>query len=73
MRARKHASQERVQRPDGRRGEFARYQRVAPPYDLLDLPFEYGRYRALRRRMFEGLSGSYCQKLVTVVSGGAFG
>ncbi len=58
MRARKHASQERVQRPDGRRGEFARYQHVAPLYDLLDLPFEYGRYRALRRRMFEGLSGA---------------
>ena len=64
MRARKFASQERVHQPDGRpdgrpdgqRGEFARYQRVAPLYDLLDLPFEYGRYRALRRRMFEGLS-----------------
>ena len=26
-------------------------------YDALDLPFEYGRYRRLRRRMFEGLSG----------------
>ncbi len=26
-------------------------------YDFLDLPFEYGRYRRLRRRMFEGLSG----------------
>ena len=26
-------------------------------YDVLDLPFEYGRYRRLRRRMFEGLSG----------------
>ncbi len=61
MRARKLASQERVHwpdgRPDGRSGEFARYQRVAPLYDLLDLPFEYGRYRALRRQMFEGLSG----------------
>ncbi len=66
MRARKLASQERVHRPDGspdgrpdgRSGEFARYQRVAPLYDLLDLPFEYGRYRALRRRMFEGLFGA---------------
>ncbi len=58
MRARKLALQERVHRPDGRRGDFARYQRVAPLYDLLDLPFEYGRYRALRRRMFEGLSGA---------------
>ncbi|MCH7543985.1 MAG: class I SAM-dependent methyltransferase [Proteobacteria bacterium] len=26
-------------------------------YDVLDLPFEYGRYRRLRRLMFEGLSG----------------
>ena len=26
-------------------------------YDFLDLPFEYGRYRRLRRQMFEGLSG----------------
>ena len=58
LRARKRDSQERGHRPDGRRGEFARYQRVAPLYDLLDLPFEYGRYRALRRRMFEGLSGA---------------
>ncbi len=58
MRTRKLASQERLQRPDGRPGEFARYQRIAPLYDLLDLPFEYGRYRALRRQMFEGLSGA---------------
>ncbi len=58
MRARKLASQERLHRPDGQKGEFARYQRVAPLYDLLDLPFEYGRYRALRRRTFEGLSGA---------------
>jgi ubiquinone/menaquinone biosynthesis C-methylase UbiE len=34
-----------------------RYQRIAPLYDLLDLPFEYGRYRALRPRLFAGLSG----------------
>ncbi len=62
MRARKFASQERVQRAggrrDGRNDEFARYKRVAPLYDLLDLPFEFGRYRALRRRVFEGLSGA---------------
>ena len=24
---------------------FVRYQRIAPFYDVLDLPFEYGRYR----------------------------
>ncbi len=62
MHARKLASQGRGHRPDGRpdgrNREFAPYQRVAPLYDLLDLPFEYGRYRALRRRTFEGLSGA---------------
>lgn len=35
----------------------ARYQRIARWYDLLDLPFEYGRYRHIRPLMFEGLSG----------------
>ncbi len=29
-----------------------RYDRVAPFYDLLDLPFEVGRYRALRADLF---------------------
>jgi ubiquinone/menaquinone biosynthesis C-methylase UbiE len=33
------------------------YQRIAPFYDLLELPFEYGRYRRLRRLVFDGLSG----------------
>jgi ubiquinone/menaquinone biosynthesis C-methylase UbiE len=37
---------------------FARYQRIAPVYDLLDLPFEYGRYRKFRPQLFAGLSGS---------------
>lgn len=36
---------------------FYRYQRIAAIYDLLDLPFEYGRYRALRRQLFDGLQG----------------
>jgi ubiquinone/menaquinone biosynthesis C-methylase UbiE len=35
-----------------------RYQRIAPLYDLLDLPFEYRRYRKLRPRLFEGMSGT---------------
>lgn len=35
-----------------------RYQRIAPFYDLLDLPFEYGRYRKIRPLLFAGLSGS---------------
>jgi ubiquinone/menaquinone biosynthesis C-methylase UbiE len=34
-----------------------RYDRIAPFYDLLDLPFEYGRYRSIRPLLFEGLSG----------------
>ena len=33
------------------------YQRIAPFYDLLELPFEYGRYRRLRRLVFNDLSG----------------
>jgi len=36
---------------------FARYQRIAPFYDLLDLPFERRRYRLIRPRLFDGLSG----------------
>jgi ubiquinone/menaquinone biosynthesis C-methylase UbiE len=36
---------------------FDRYQRIAPVYDLLELPFEYGRYRQVRRLLFQGLSG----------------
>jgi SAM-dependent methyltransferase len=34
-----------------------RYQRIAPVYDLLDLPFERRRYRALRPLLFKGLAG----------------
>ena len=34
-----------------------RYERIASFYDLLELPFEYGRYRGIRPRLFEGLSG----------------
>ncbi len=35
----------------------ARYQRIAPWYDLLDLPFEALRYRALRPLLFQDLTG----------------
>ncbi len=35
----------------------SRYARIARLYDFLDLPFEYGRYRPLRRELFRGLSG----------------
>jgi len=34
------------------------YNRVARLYDALDLFFEHGRYKALRRLPFEGLSGA---------------
>lgn len=33
------------------------YQRIAPFYDLVDLPFEYLRYRAIRPLLFGGLHG----------------
>jgi ubiquinone/menaquinone biosynthesis C-methylase UbiE len=33
------------------------YERIAGLYDLLDVAFEYARYRPLRRLMFKGLSG----------------
>ncbi len=36
---------------------LARYERIAPFYDVLDLPFERRRYRALRPLMFEHLHG----------------
>jgi ubiquinone/menaquinone biosynthesis C-methylase UbiE len=36
---------------------FDRYQRIAWAYDLLDLPFEYRRYRKIRPQLFRGLSG----------------
>lgn len=35
----------------------ARYERIAPLYDLLDLPFERRRYRALRPMLFHNLGG----------------
>src|SRR5260221_1526153 len=36
---------------------FALYERIAWAYDLLDFPFEYGRYRKIRPQIFRGLSG----------------
>jgi ubiquinone/menaquinone biosynthesis C-methylase UbiE len=38
-------------------GNVQRYQRIAPLYDLLDLPFERRRYRALRPLLFVGMTG----------------
>ena len=34
-----------------------RYERIAPYHDLIDLPFEWRRYRALRPLLFRELSG----------------
>lgn len=34
------------------------YVHIARLYDLLDLPFEYGRYRPIRRTIFQGVSGT---------------
>jgi ubiquinone/menaquinone biosynthesis C-methylase UbiE len=36
---------------------LARYERIAPFYDLLDLAFELKRYRALRPLLFRGMNG----------------
>jgi len=36
---------------------LARYQRIAPFYDILDYPFERRRYRSLRPLLFHGLNG----------------
>ena len=35
----------------------SKYQRIAPYYDLLDLPFEFVRYRKIRPQLFHQLSG----------------
>ena len=34
------------------------YNHIARLYDILDLPFEHGRYKPLRRVLFDGLSGT---------------
>lgn len=36
---------------------FRTYERIAPFYDLIDLPFEYGCYRSIRPLLFTGLGG----------------
>ena len=36
---------------------FKKYQRIARFYDLLDLPFERRRYRAIRPLLFRGMAG----------------
>jgi ubiquinone/menaquinone biosynthesis C-methylase UbiE len=39
------------------KSNLARYQRIAPFYDFLDLPFERKRYSSLRPLMFQNLGG----------------
>lgn len=34
------------------------YNRIARLYDILDLPFEHGRYKPVRRVLFKGLNGA---------------
>jgi ubiquinone/menaquinone biosynthesis C-methylase UbiE len=36
---------------------LGRYERIAAIYDLLDVPFEYSRYRKIRPLLFQGLKG----------------
>ena len=44
--------------PQGRVGRIdERYKRIAPYYDLLDWPFEFFRYRRIRRQVVADLSG----------------
>jgi ubiquinone/menaquinone biosynthesis C-methylase UbiE len=43
---------------DGKVTERPRYTRIARFYDLLDLPFEYLRYRPIRRMLFRGVRGA---------------
>ena len=33
------------------------YHHIAHIYDVLDLPFEHGRYQPIRKHMFSGLAG----------------
>ncbi len=35
------------------------YNRIARHYVILDLPFERGRYKPLRQKLFKGLSGHF--------------
>ena len=58
MLALKIKSEGSSEEPGSRTRGRATYERIAPFYDLLDLFFEYGRYRALRPQLFQGLSGT---------------
>lgn len=43
--------------PGSNERSLGAYQRIAPFYDLIDLPFELGRYRSIRPLLFRGLNG----------------
>jgi ubiquinone/menaquinone biosynthesis C-methylase UbiE len=42
---------------EGSEKSLRTYERIAPFYDLIDLPFEYARYRSIRPLLFSGLYG----------------
>jgi ubiquinone/menaquinone biosynthesis C-methylase UbiE len=46
-----------VRRRASKTSDLARYERIAPFYYLLDLPFERSRYRTLRPLMLQNLGG----------------
>lgn len=46
-----------VQSMTGSTTGLRKYERIAPYYDLVDLPFELGRYRSIRPLLFRGLKG----------------
>jgi hypothetical protein len=46
---------------------LARYERIAPFYDLFDLAFERHRYHALRPLLFQDLKGRLLDATVPVV------
>jgi ubiquinone/menaquinone biosynthesis C-methylase UbiE len=52
-----HLGMSQARRPSAIDDSRMRYRRIAPVYDLLELPFEYPRYKPLRRMLFAGLSG----------------
>jgi ubiquinone/menaquinone biosynthesis C-methylase UbiE len=43
--------------PGSNERSLGAYQRIAPFYDLIDLPFELRRYRSIRPLLFRGLNG----------------
>ena len=51
------ASQYKERVENGEMSKKKTYDRIARLYDILDLPFEHGRYKPVRKVLFDGLSG----------------